>query len=298
LFDENERICHVLGDCLLYHRRQRQSRGKTTVRLNGIRLLLVFVATNTIMILMLVPSMTSKHPWLAYLLPGQFQAGGNYSGYWVFFALVLLVDAITVVVVALSVLLPALRDVTLADLDALKQRLADQAGIGEEARARLLENAEKQLTAARYQMFVGRSILIVGAAFLVIAFASVTLSFTRAMPQDSMFVVQCVDENAACPPNRDVANASVKLRAVQKFTLDQIVRASLFGAPEVYDWHIGRLASNPHNGLFSHFVFAFRLLFGLILILTLVSLRFPAARAAEEAEPAGLPLAETRQISA
>lgn len=267
------------------------------MRLHGIRLLLVFVATNTIMILMLVPSMTSNHPWLAYLLPGQFQAGGNYSGYWVFFALVLLVDAITVVAVALSVLLPALRDATLADLDVLKRRLADQAGIGEEARARLLEDASDQLAVARYQMFVGRSILIGGALFLVMAFGSVTLSFTRAMPQDSMFVAQCVDQSAACPPNREVANVSVKLRAIQKFTLDQIARASLFGAPDVYDWHIGILASNPRNGLFSLFVFVFRLLFGLILILTLVSLRLPAARAAEEPATDSR-LAEIREISA
>ena len=99
-----------------------------------------------------------------------------------------------------------------------------------------------------------------------------------------MFITQCVDE--ACPLGaRGITNAGVKVVAIEKFTLDQIVRASLFGAPEVYDWHIGHLASNPHNGLFSHFVFVFRLLFGLILILTLVSLRLPAARKSEDTEP-------------
>ncbi len=257
------------------------------MRLHGIRLLLVFVATNTIMILMLVPSMTSKHPWLAYLLPGQFQAGGNYSGYWVFFALVLLVDAITVIGVALGVLVPALRNVTLADVSALRRRLEKETGITDDTRTRMLDRARRDMAIARYQMFIGRSILIVGALFLVMAFSSVTLSFTRAMPQGSMFVMQCVDEHVACPPGtRQVLNSTIRLRAIQRFTLDQMVRASLFGAPEIYDWHIGALASNPHNGLFSHFVFAFRLLFGLILILTLVSLRLPAPRAAEEASRA------------
>lgn len=254
------------------------------MRFSGIRLLLVFVATNTIMILMLVPSMTSKHPWLAMVLPGQFQAGGNYSGYWVFFALVLLVDAITVIAVALSVLVPGLLAMTSVDLEALKTRLSHQAGISDDVRAHMIDDAQQELIAARYQLFVGRSILITGALFLVLAFSSVTLSFTRALPDGSMFVRQCLT-GTVCPPGREVVNAGVKLRAVQKFTLDQMARASLFGAPEVYDWHIGDIASNPHNVLFSNFVFAFRLSFALILILTLVSLRFPDARDRAEPKP-------------
>ena len=66
----------------------------------GIRLLLVFVAVNTILFLMLVTSMTSAHPWLANILPGRFETGVNASGYWVFFALVLLVNALTVLLAA------------------------------------------------------------------------------------------------------------------------------------------------------------------------------------------------------
>ena len=58
----------------------------------GIRLLLVFVAVNTILFGMLLTSMTSAHPWLGYVLPGRFETGVNASGYWVFFSLVLLVN--------------------------------------------------------------------------------------------------------------------------------------------------------------------------------------------------------------
>lgn len=270
------------------------------MRFSGIRLLLVFVATNTIMILMLVPSMTSRHPWLALILPGQFQAGGNYSGYWVFFALVLLVDAITVIAVALSVLLPGLRAMARLDLAAFKERLLHQAGIADEVRARMIADAEEELSDARYQMFVGRSILIGGAVFLVLAFSSVTLSYTRAMPEGSMFVRECIGTVQCLPGSRDVTNSAVKLRQVQNFTLDQIARAALFGAPEIYDWHIGDLASNPRNGLFSHFVFAFRLSFALILILTLISLRLPLAHDGEAAEaaPKALPSPETGDIAA
>jgi hypothetical protein len=199
---------------------------------------------------------------------------------------VLLVDAITVVAVALSVLAPGLVAMTRVDLDALKERLSYQAGISESVRKRMISDAQAELSSARYQLFVGRSILIAGAAFMVLAFSSVTLSFTRALPEGSMFMQQCLPAAACRNGPRDVINATVTLHAIQKFTLDQIARASLFGAPEVYDWHIGELASNPRNGLFSHFVFAFRLCFAFILIMTLVSLRFPAARDAEDEEAA------------
>ncbi len=94
---------------------------------------------------------------------------------------------------------------------------------------------------------------------------------------------ECIEP---CPPgSRKVINADVRLRKMQTFTRDQIARAPLFGAPEIYDRHLGDLASNPHNALFPHFVFAFRLLFALILILTLISLRLPAAHAAEASAP-------------
>lgn len=256
--------------------------GGKTVRFSAIRLLLVFVATNTIMILMLVPSMTSQHPWLAYFLPGQFQEGGNYSGYWVFFALVLLVDAITVIAVALSVLLPALGEVMQGDVETLQRRLTDTSGIPAEARTRLIAQARDELKEAHYQMFVGRSILIVGAVFLVFAFTSVTLSFSRAMPDGDMFVAECLDLKAGCPGPREAVNKAVKVADIQRFAVDQIAAASLLGAPEIYRWHLGAYANNPHNGLFSHFVFGFRLAFTLILLLVIFSFRLPGLDGVEE----------------
>lgn len=243
------------------------------MQVSAIRLLLVFVATNTIMILMLVPSMTSQHPWLAYFLPGQFHAGGNYSGYWVFFALVLLVDAITVIAVGLIVLMPGLHGALAGDVETLKRRLNGSSGIAADLRDRLIEKAQTESAAARYQVFIGRSILIAGAAFLVLAFSSVTLSYTRAMPTESMFVAECLDMKAGCPGPREMVNSKIRLGDVQRFTLDQIAFATLVGAPPVYGWHIGQYTSNPDNLWFSNFVVGFRLSFALIVILILVSLR-------------------------
>jgi hypothetical protein len=122
-------------------------------RFTGIRLLLVFVAVNTILFLMLVTSMTSAHPWLANVLPGQF--GGDNSGYWVFFALVLLVN--------------------------------DRGGISEEARNSVLAVVREEAASARYQIAAGRAILIAGAIFLVLAFGSVTATVAHALPSDSLF---------------------------------------------------------------------------------------------------------------
>ena len=39
-------------------------------RFTGIRLLLAYIVINVIMILALITSMTSAHPWLAHVLPG------------------------------------------------------------------------------------------------------------------------------------------------------------------------------------------------------------------------------------
>ena len=231
------------------------------------------------MILMLVPSMTSQHPWLAYFLPGQFQAGGNYSGYWVFFALVLLVDAITVIAVGLSVLLPALGEVLRGDLETLQHRLTDASGVPADLRARLIAQSQADLDANGYQMFIGRSILVAGAIFLVFAFTSVTLSFSRALPQGSMFVTECLDVKAGCAAgSREAVNATVKVGDVQRFAIDQIARVTLVGAPDVYGFHAGIYTNNPGNVLFSHFIFAFRLAFAVILVLVIVSLRLPKWR--------------------
>jgi len=238
-----------------------------------------------------VPSMTSQHPWLAWFLPGQFQEGGNYSGYWVFFALVLLVDAITVIVVALSVLLPALWEAMQGDVETLERRLTEASGIAADARKSLIAQARAGLKQARYQMFVGRSILLVGAVFLVFAFTSVTASFSRALPEGHMFIAECLDLEAGCPGPRAAVNKAVKVGDIQKFAVDQIAAASLLGAPEVYRWHFGAYASNPGNGLFSHFVFGFRIAFALILLLVIFSFRLPGLSEEEEAPAAEVPAA-------
>jgi hypothetical protein len=264
------------------------------VRYTGIRLLLVFVATNTVMILMLVTSMTSKNPWLAHVLPGQFYSGGNYSGYWVFFSLVLLVDAVTVLIAALMLMLPAMRDSDMADQRRFKRYLTPQFGLDKQVIANIEEGLGTEYNTASHQLFVGRSILLGGALFLVIAFAAMALSFARAMPENEMFARQCVAGEVVCQPGMHalaVKNDSVRAREIGLFTVEQISGAVLLDAPEVYGWHIGALVNNNKNALFSHFVFSFRTIFGLVMLLTLLSLRFPAGRKPDEpgaAEPASL----------
>jgi hypothetical protein len=263
-----------------------------------IRLLLVFVTINTVMILMLVPSMTSKHPWLAYVLPGEFAPGSNYSGYWAFFALVLLCDALTVLAVAISVLLPALLDAHAVHSERIRGRLVDREGVSDGARDAVLGEMRGEMESARFQIFVGRTILIAASVFLVIAFGTVTLSFVRAQPSGTMFAQACSTDVPVC--GRPVANSAVARSDVLKFTLDQITRGGLLGAPDLYRWRFSRVDRNPDNVLFAHFVFAFRLLLGLILILALVSLRAPLKVAVTE-QQAGLKasaLGDTPELTA
>src|SRR5271169_5650880 len=104
----------------------------------GIRLLLVFVAINTILFLMLVTSMTSEHPWLARILPGQFGGGVNSSGYWVFFALVLLVNSLTVLFAGFALVVPALGDGATTDEKRLARHLVDRGGLSEESKDAVL----------------------------------------------------------------------------------------------------------------------------------------------------------------
>jgi hypothetical protein len=256
------------------------------VRFSGIRLLLAFVAINTVMILMLVTSMTSKNPWLAHVLPGQFHSGGNFSGYWVFFSLVLLVDAITVLVAALILLLPARNEAGAADLRYVERHLSGRAGISAEAGKAVIAAMAKEIGSAGYQLAVGRGILVGGALFLIVAFAAMTLSFARALPDNAMFARQCIAGRVVCDlPARSFAIENQDVRAVEigLYTLDQIGGAVLFDAPEIYDWHIGTLANNTRNGLFSHFAFAFRTLLSLVTILTVLSFGAGGARKPPEA---------------
>jgi hypothetical protein len=230
----------------------------------GIRLLLIFVGINLVMFLMLVTSMTSAHPWLARLLPGHFEAGVNSSGYWVFFALVLLVDAVTVLIAGLALLLPAMLDSSAIEERRLARHLVDRGGVSEEAKESIFVAMREEVLAAHYQIVVGRTILFAGVIFLVFAFFAVSLSFARALPDGEMFVNQSFGEVTK--------NTTIGVDAIEQFTVDQVAGAVLLDAPEVYNWHVGMLVNNPQNLLFTNFVFAFRMLTGLVLLLIVISL--------------------------
>lgn len=228
----------------------------------GIRLLLIFTGINLVMFLMLVTSMTSAHPWLARVLPGQFEAGVNSSGYWVFFALVLLVDAVTVLIAGLALLLPAMLDSSAIEERRLARHLVDRGGVSEEAKESIFVAMREEVLGAHYQIVVGRAILFAGAIFLVFAFLAVSLSFARALPDGTMYA------NLAGP----VQNQTVTAWDLERFTSDQIAGAVLLNAPDIYGWHFGTLANNSANGLYTHFVFAFRAVTGFVLLLVVISL--------------------------
>ena len=214
----------------------------------GIRLLLVFVAINTILFLMLVTSMTSAHPWLARMLPGQFEGGVNSSGYWVFFSLVLLVNAVTVLLAGFAVVVPAMLEGT-ADEGRLGRLLTDRGGISDDAKDSCLAVVRDEAASARQQIAIGRWILIAGAVFLVLAFTAVTHNFLRALPQDALFA-------GSLGPVPDV---TVTTASIWRYTLDQIAGALLLGAPEIYHWHFSDLANNVANIPYTNFVLAFRI---------------------------------------
>jgi hypothetical protein len=228
-------------------------------RFTGIRLLLVFVAVNTILFLMLVTSMTSAHPWLATVLPGQF--GGDNSGYWVFFALVLLVNAVTVLLAGIVLVFPALLD-SPVDERKLAHLLTDRGGISEEARNSVLAVVREEAASARYQIAAGRAILIAGAIFLVLAFGSVTATVAHALPSDSLFA------NAAGL----VTDGTVTTNQVWLFTGDQVMGALLLDIPEIYHWHLTDLVNNPSAPVFASFVFAFRAVLGWVTLATIITL--------------------------
>lgn len=243
-------------------------------RFTGIQLLLAFVAVNTVMFLMLITSMTSDTPWLARVLPGQFGAGVNSSGYWVFFALVLLVNALTVLSAGLVLLLPALRDGAHTDEKRLAKHLADRAGLSDDSKDAVLAALREDVLSAQYQILVGRLILIAGMIFLVLAFAGISISFARAIPDGQMF--------------EPTANAQITMGDVETFTADQIAGAVLLDTPEIYDWHFGTLRNNPASPLFTHFVFAFRAVLGFTALLFLVSFRRRRPRP-KKVKPAAVP---------
>lgn len=231
-------------------------------RLTGIRLLLVFLGINLVMILMLVTSLTRAHPWLGHVLPGHFESGGNSSGYWVFFALVLLVDAVTVFIAGLGLMLPAMLEGAPADERRLTRHLVDRGGVSEAAKEAIFVALREEAVNTHYQVIVGRMILVAGALFLVVAFFSVSLAFARALPDGQMFLQ---DGDA-------VKNAFVTMQGFVRYTADQVVAAVALNAPEIYGVRFTSLANNPAYPLFTHFIFAFRTLIGFTLVLVIISL--------------------------
>jgi hypothetical protein len=240
----------------------------------GIRLLLVFVAINTVMFLILITSMTSAHPWLANVLPGQFAGGVNSSGYWVFFAFVLLVNAVTVLLAGFVLIAPAMIDGAVGDERRLARLMSDRGGIPADAREACLAVAREEASSARYQIAVGRGILFAGAIFFVLAFASVAYAVARAIPSGHLFF----NAHGAVP------NTYVSGTDIWRYTADQIAGALLIGIPDVYHWYFTELQNNVGAPLFTNFVLAFRTILSFTGLAILLSF-FRGGRAAP-AKPA------------
>jgi|HubBroStandDraft_6_1064221.scaffolds.fasta_scaffold178051_3 hypothetical protein len=228
----------------------------------GIRLLLVFVGVNTILFLMLVSSMVSEHPWLARVLPGQFGVGVNSSGYWVFFSLVLLVNAITVLLAGFALVFPALTNNAPVDERRLTRLLLNRSGINDEARASCLVTVREETTAFRQQVELGRVILLSGIVFLTLAFMAVSLSMAHAIPWGHMFESHGVA----------IANSTIGIDATWRFTADQITGALLLGVPEIYHWHFIHLVNNIDDPFYSTFVLAFRTMVGFVIVVVVLTL--------------------------
>jgi hypothetical protein len=227
------------------------------------------------MILMLVTSMTGAHPWIAHILPGRFETGTDSSGYWVFFALVLLVDAITVFIAGLAVMLPAMFDGAPLNERRLTRLLVDRAGMSEEAKEAVFVALREDAVDAHVQLIVGRSILFAGAIFLAGAFFAVVFTFARATPTGAMFARPGI---VAVETQRDVGvgllavqNKSVRTRQIVEYTVDQVLAAAALNAPQIYGIQFSPVVGNPRMPLFTHFIFAFRTILGFTLVLFVIS---------------------------
>lgn len=254
-------------------------------RFTGIRLLLVFIAINLIMILMLVTSMTSAHPWLAHILPGRFETGTDSSGYWVFFALVLLVDAVTVFIAGLAVMLPAMMEGAPLNERRLTRHLVDRAGMSDDAKEAIFVALREDAVDSYRQLIVGRAILLGGAVFLAAAFFAVVLTFAKAMPSGEMFmavkqmpspiVVNAEPETVIVTGMvrtwTPIKNKQVRARHILEYTLDQVAAAAALNAPAIYGIRFAPVINNPNVPLFTHFVFAFRTVLGFTLVLFVIS---------------------------
>ncbi len=244
-------------------------------RFTGIRLLLVFVGINLLMFLMLVTSMTGAHPWIAHILPGRFETGTDSSGYWVFFALVLLVDAVTVFIAGLAVMLPAMVDGAPINERRLTRLLIDRAGMSEEAKEAIFVGLREDAVNAHVQLLVGRAILFAGAIFLAGAFFAVVFTFARATPAGEMFakpgIVAVETENTVGVGMLPIKNKDVRNRQIVEYTVDQALAAVALNAPAIYGVEFSPVVNNPRLPLFTHFVFAFRTILGFTLVLFVIS---------------------------
>jgi hypothetical protein len=248
----------------------------------GIRLLLVFVGINLLMFLMLVTSMTGAHPWIAHILPGRFETGTDSSGYWVFFALVLLVDAVTVFIAGLAVMLPAMIDGAAMNERRLTRLLIDRVGMSEDAKEAIFVGLREDAVNAHVQLLVGRAILLAGAIFLAGAFFAVVFTFARATPTGEMFATPGIVA-VESKPEIDVGlipvkNKDVRTRVIVEYTADQVLAAVALNAPEIYGIKFARVVGNPKLPLFTHFVFAFRTIIGFTLVLFVISFLRRSAR--------------------
>lgn len=250
-------------------------------RFTGIRLLLIFVGINLIMFLTLVTSMTSAHPWLGHVLPGHFETGTDSSGYWVFFALVLLVDALTVFIAGLALMLPAMLEGAPVDERRLTRHLVDRGGMSEEAKENIFVSLREDAVNAHYQVLVGRTILFAGAIFLIVAFFSVLFTVTRAVPDGEIFVtpgasaLQLPDKGLGIEVTTTgripIRNSTVRGREIMLFTADQVLAAVALNAPQIYGVQFAPITNNLTKPLLTHFIFAFRTVLGFTLVLLIIS---------------------------
>jgi len=246
-------------------------------RFTGIRLLLIFVGINLVMFLMLVTSMTSAHPWLAHVLPGHFETGTGSSGYWVFFALVLLVDALTVFITGLALILPAMFEGAPVNERRLTRHLVDRGGVSEEAKEAIFVALREDAVNTHYQLLVGRAILFAGGLFLVGAFFAVILTFARATPDGHMFVkpgIAVATTDKAIPlytHSQPVANKDVRSGDLAAYTVDQVLAAVALNAPAIYGIRFAPIVKGAGVPVFTHFIFAFRIVLILTLALLVIS---------------------------
>jgi hypothetical protein len=249
----------------------------------GIRLLLVFVGVNTILFLMLVGSMVSEHPWLARVLPGQFGVGVNSSGYWVFFSLILLVNAITVLLSGAALVFPVLTDGGPLNERRLNRLLTNRSGVAEDARESCLVTVREETSAIRQQVALGRAVLLGGIVFLTFAFIAVTFSTARAIPYGHLFAGH----------TGPIVNSSVSMDTTWRFAADQIADTLLLGTPEIYHRHIIHVTNNIDDPFYSSFVLAFRTLVGLVILIVVLSfMRARGWRTTKAAAGGSAPAAE------